>query len=70
MCWFWHIVAVVTPREGAAPTLEDLRAFCASRIADFKLPHDLVLAAVPRNPSGKILKHQLRAAVVGEPVAS
>jgi fatty-acyl-CoA synthase/feruloyl-CoA synthase len=57
------IVAVVTPREGATPTLEELRAFCSGRIADFKLPHDLVLGPVPRNPSGKILKHQIRALV-------
>jgi acyl-CoA synthetase (AMP-forming)/AMP-acid ligase II len=60
------IVAVVTPREDATLTLEDLRTFCAGRIADFKLPHDLVIAPIPRNPSGKILKHQLRAAVTQE----
>jgi fatty-acyl-CoA synthase/feruloyl-CoA synthase len=54
------IVAVVSPRDGAEPTLEELRGFCRGRIAEFKLPHDLVLAPVPRNPSGKILKHRLR----------
>jgi acyl-CoA synthetase (AMP-forming)/AMP-acid ligase II len=63
------IVAVVTPRDGAALTLDELRAFCGGRIAEFKLPHDLVLGPVPRNPSGKILKHQVRAAVVGQRVA-
>lgn len=63
------IVAVVTPREGATLTLDELREFCAGRIADFKLPHDLVIGTVPRNPSGKILKHQLRAAVAREAVA-
>jgi fatty-acyl-CoA synthase len=61
------IVAVVTPREGATLTLDDLRSFCAGRIADFKLPHDLVIAPIPRNPSGKILKHQLRAAITQQP---
>jgi acyl-CoA synthetase (AMP-forming)/AMP-acid ligase II len=63
------IVAVVTPREGAVVTLDDVRAFCAGRIADFKIPHDVVVGAVPRNPSGKILKHRLRDAVLAEPVA-
>lgn len=63
------IVAVVTPREGATLTLDDLRAFCAGRIADFKQPHHLVIGAVPRNPSGKTLKHQLRAAVA-EPLVA
>jgi acyl-CoA synthetase (AMP-forming)/AMP-acid ligase II len=60
------IVAVVSPRDGAEPTLEGLREFCRSRIAEFKLPHDLVLAPVPRNPSGKILKHRLRDLVAGD----
>jgi fatty-acyl-CoA synthase len=63
------IVAVVTPREGAQLTLEDVRAFLDGRIAEYKMPHDLVVGTVPRNPSGKILKHRLRDAVLGEPVA-
>ena len=54
------IVAVVTPREGARVTLEDVKAFCADRIARYKIPRDLVVGTIPRNPSGKILKHQLR----------
>jgi fatty-acyl-CoA synthase/feruloyl-CoA synthase len=62
------IVAVVTPREGAQPTLEDVRAFLGGRIAEYKMPHDLVVASVPRNPSGKILKHRLREAVLAERV--
>lgn len=57
------IVAVVTPREGTTVTLEDLKEFCADKIARYKIPHDLVLGPVPRNPSGKILKHQLRETV-------
>ncbi|MDX2340155.1 AMP-binding protein [Micrococcus sp. M4NT] len=63
------IVAVVTPAPGATVTLEDLRAYGESRIARFKLPHDLVIAEIPRNLSGKILKHRLRAQLDG-PVGS
>ena len=54
------IVAVVTPRDGARVTLEDVKTFCADRIARYKIPRDLVVGTIPRNPSGKILKHQLR----------
>ena len=57
------IVAVVTLAEGASLTLADLREHCRSSIADYKVPHDLVVAAIPRNASGKILKHRLRDAV-------
>lgn len=54
------IVAVVTPREGAEVTLDDVKAHVRTLIADYKAPHRLVLGDVPRNPSGKIVKHQLR----------
>jgi fatty-acyl-CoA synthase/feruloyl-CoA synthase len=58
------IVAVVDARPGAELTLEHIRAHCAPRLADYKAPHRLVLAPIPRNPSGKILKYRLREQVV------
>ena len=57
------IVAVVALREGASLTLEDVRAHAGELIADYKLPHDLVIDEIPRNASGKILKHELRARI-------
>ncbi len=57
------IVAVVTPREGQTITLDELREHTKKLIADYKAPHRLILGAVPRNPSGKIVKHTLRAAL-------
>jgi acyl-CoA synthetase (AMP-forming)/AMP-acid ligase II len=57
------IVAVVTLHKGASITLEDLKEFCRERIAGYKVPHVLVLGPVPRNLTGKILKHQLRASL-------
>jgi fatty-acyl-CoA synthase/feruloyl-CoA synthase len=54
------IVAVVDAREGAELTLEAIRDHCRPLLADYKAPHRLVLAPIPRNPSGKILKYQLR----------
>ncbi|MDN5874163.1 MAG: AMP-binding protein [Sinobacteraceae bacterium] len=57
------IVAVVTPREGAKLTLAGVRKHAMQFIADYKAPQRLVMGEVPRNPSGKIIKHQLRKAL-------
>jgi fatty-acyl-CoA synthase/feruloyl-CoA synthase len=54
------IVAVVDARPGAELTLDAIRAHCRPLLADYKAPHRLVLAPIPRNPSGKILKYRLR----------
>lgn len=62
------IVAVLVLAEGAELTLADVREYCGSRIADFKIPHDIAFAPIPRNASGKVLKNQLRARVL-DPVA-
>ena len=55
------VVAVVTPRPGATVTLDALRGFGAERLTAYKLPRELILRDIPRNPSGKVLKHVLRA---------
>jgi fatty-acyl-CoA synthase len=53
--------AFVVAREGAEVTLAVLRDFCAERIARYKAPHHLVLVAdLPRNTTGKIVKARLR----------
>lgn len=59
------IVAVLAVRGGETVTLDDVRTFCRGRIADYKIPHDVRIGSIPRNPSGKILKHRLREAHVG-----
>ena len=56
------------------PTLESLRAWAKERIAGYKAPHAVVVHPIPRNPSGKIQKHLLRAelaetAKAAEPVS-
>jgi acyl-CoA synthetase (AMP-forming)/AMP-acid ligase II len=55
------VVAVVNPLPGQAITLQELRVFGASRLSAYKLPRELVVRSIPRNPSGKVLKHVLRA---------
>jgi fatty-acyl-CoA synthase len=57
--------AIVVTKPGAAIALDDLRTFCEGRVARYKQPRRLVLRAtpLPRNASGKVLKHELRAAM-------
>lgn len=50
------------PGDGSAPTLEGLRAWMEPLIARYKIPRELVLVAqLPRTPSGKVTKHVLQA---------
>jgi acyl-CoA synthetase (AMP-forming)/AMP-acid ligase II len=49
-------VVVLTP-DAQAPPEAELRRFCAERLAAFKVPHKVdFLDALPRNPSGKVVK--------------
>jgi fatty-acyl-CoA synthase len=57
------IVAVITPRDGATITLDDIRAFLRDRLTEYKIPHYVITGTIPRNASGKVLKHRLRKAV-------
>ncbi|MFG2960971.1 AMP-binding protein [Streptomyces sp. NPDC048291] len=53
--------AYVVPRRGTEPTAQDVIAYCAERLANFKVPRRVVvLGELPRNASGKILKTGLR----------
>ncbi len=52
--WGQAVAAVVVPAPGAAPTLAELRAFVAERLAPYKAPRYLVIVPeVPRGPTGK-----------------
>jgi acyl-CoA synthetase (AMP-forming)/AMP-acid ligase II len=55
------VVAVVQPKPGReAPPEDALRAFCAERIARYKVPDRIAsVATLPRNAMGKILKRDL-----------
>ena len=59
--WGERVTAVVVLQPGATLTLEKLRAHCEVWLGGFKTPKQLVLRdALPRNPSGKVLKRVLR----------
>lgn len=59
--WGERPVAVVVLRPGTRLEYAALEAHCRARLAGFKLPRELILRdALPRNPSGKVLKRVLR----------
>ena len=59
--WGEAVKAIVVLKPGQAATPEDIIAFTRSRIAGYKLPKTVdFIEALPRNPSGKILRRELR----------
>ncbi|MFI5718509.1 long-chain-fatty-acid--CoA ligase [Nocardia sp. NPDC051750] len=54
--------AVIVPADPAVPpTAEGVEAFARAQLAGYKCPKEIaVVAELPRNPSGKVLKTQLR----------
>ena len=56
------VKAFVVLAEGAHASAEELRAVCRAAIADYKVPERVeFVPALPKNPTGKILKKDLRA---------
>lgn len=52
--------AYVVCRPGMSMTGEDVRAHVKAHLARYKVPRDVELVScLPRNPAGKVLKHQL-----------
>jgi fatty-acyl-CoA synthase len=59
--WGERVVAVAALKPGKSLTLEALQAFAETRLARYKLPRELrIVDALPRNPTGKVLKARLR----------
>jgi fatty-acyl-CoA synthase len=64
--WVEAVTAVVVPKPGADLTEDAVQAHVRGRLAGYKRPKYVVLAdGLPKNPSGKILKRQLREAHAG-----
>ncbi|MGZ4695183.1 MAG: class I adenylate-forming enzyme family protein [Acidimicrobiales bacterium] len=62
--------AFVVARPGHQLDADELRASCAERLADYKVPRSIwFLDELPRNANGKVVKGELRAAVA-QPVES
>ena len=59
--WVEAVTAVIVPRAGATLTESAIIAHCRQHLAGFKVPKSVVVVeALPKNPSGKILKRHLR----------
>src|SRR5260370_9612811 len=54
------LAAFVVIRDGVSVTADQLRAFAAARLADYKVPRSITfLAELPRNAPCKLLKRRL-----------
>lgn len=59
--WGESVLAIIVPKEGMKPTEESVIAWAKERIAGYKCPKSVTtIDALPRNPSGKILRKDLR----------
>ncbi|KAB2380062.1 acyl-CoA synthetase [Actinomadura montaniterrae] len=59
--WIEAVTAVVVPKPGVALGVDDVHAHVRERLAGYKRPKYVVIAeSLPKNPSGKILKRELR----------
>lgn len=59
--WGETVKAIVVLKEGTTATEEELIEFCRGRLGGFERPRSVDFVPVlPRNPSGKVLKRELR----------
>ncbi|QFG25062.1 acyl-CoA synthetase [Actinomadura sp. WMMB 499] len=59
--WIEAVTAVVVPKPGVTLDADAVHAHARERLAPYKRPKYVVLAeSLPKNPSGKILKRELR----------
>ena len=59
--WQQAVTAVVVLQSGSEATPDELRRHCAEALAGFKVPKRVELAAaLPRTPSGKLMRRALR----------
>jgi fatty-acyl-CoA synthase len=61
--WVEAVVAIIVRRAGAALDEVDVLRHCQQHLASFKTPKRVLFVdALPKNPSGKLLKRELREA--------
>ncbi len=59
--WGENVLAVVVLNEGETATEEEIIEYCKAHIASYKKPKSVIFEKeLPRNPSGKVLKTELR----------
>ncbi len=56
------VAAFVALKDDRAATAEEIAAYCREHLADYKCPKTVrVVAALPKGPTGKVLKRELQA---------
>ncbi len=55
-----EIAALITLKEGAEATEQELQEFVQQRIAAFKFPRIVRFGPIPKGPTGKILKREIK----------
>lgn len=64
--WIEAVTAVVVPKAGETIDPEEILSLCRQHLAGFKVPKYVVTVdRLPKNPSGKILKRELRQVYAG-----
>jgi fatty-acyl-CoA synthase len=59
--WGEAVKAIIVPKPGSRPSEAEMIAYARERIAGYKLPKSVdFVETLPRTPSGKILKRELR----------
>ncbi len=60
--WGEAVKACIVPKPGQTVDTDDVIAYAREQLAGFKVPKSIdVIEVMPRNPTGKILRRQLRA---------
>ena len=63
-----RVHAYVCLKAGVEATADQLRRYCAERLADYKVPetYTLTTAPLPRNANGKLLKREMRQRLIDQ----
>ena len=65
--WGERVAAVIVPKPGEKIDYPMIDTHCRAHLAGFKSPKELhIVDALPRNPSGKVLKRILRDQLVSK----
>lgn len=59
--WIEAVTAVIVTKSGQSLNEQEVLAHCNAQLASFKVPKRVIFAeSLPKNPSGKLLKRELR----------
>ncbi len=59
------VMAVVQLKEGRQMTEDEVIEFAKTKLSLYKVPRKVIFDEVPRNPTGKLMKPQLRQKYTG-----